>query len=185
MKRAVTTVVLLGVVVVAAFVYLIHRARKAEEEVTAPHEETIDIGSLVTRVRSAAPDFSGALSTAQSALVTGAPGLSELARALPVLRRQAPSISTLLSELDQAAPGIAQGFFVDFPDQADESGRQPFDPFADPRRAYWRGAAVFSCEAFGVPVRPGCLSRAVTNLAHQPPPKTAAARQLLGYLLRR
>jgi hypothetical protein len=52
MKRAVTTVVLLGVVVIAAFVYLVHRARKAEEEATKPHEEIVDIGSLVTRVRS-------------------------------------------------------------------------------------------------------------------------------------
>jgi hypothetical protein len=108
-----------------------------------------------------------------------------LSAAFPVLRSNAPAISAVLSEFDQAMPGIAQGFFVDFPDQADESGRQPFDPFADPRRAYWRGAAVFSCEAFGVPVRPGCLTKALANLSKQPPPQTAAARQLLGYLLRR
>jgi hypothetical protein len=88
-----------------------------------------------------------------------------------------------MAEVDQAAPGIAQGFFVDFPDQADESGKQPFDPFADPRRAYWRGAAVFSCEAFGVPVAPGCLNRALANLVKQPPPQSAQARRLLGFLL--
>lgn len=52
MKRAVTTVVLLGVVVIAAFFYLVHRARKAEEEITTPHEETIDLGAIVTHVRS-------------------------------------------------------------------------------------------------------------------------------------
>ena len=52
MKRAVTTVVLLGVVVVAAFVYVVHRARKAEEEATTPHEEIVDVGALVIRVRS-------------------------------------------------------------------------------------------------------------------------------------
>ena len=52
MKRAVATVVLLGVVVIAAFAYLLHRARKAEEEITAPHEETVDLGAIVTRVRS-------------------------------------------------------------------------------------------------------------------------------------
>jgi virulence factor Mce-like protein len=136
-------------------------------------------------IRSAAPGFDGALDSARTTLAAGTPGLSQLAADLPTLRAQAPKISTLLGELDRAAPGIAQGFFVDFPDQADESGRQPFDPFADPRRAYWRGAAVFSCEAFGVPVKPGCLSWALANLAHQPPPKTGAARQLLDYLLRR
>jgi hypothetical protein len=52
MRRAVTTVVLLGVVVIAAFVYLERRAKKAEEEITTPHEEMIDIGAVVTRVRS-------------------------------------------------------------------------------------------------------------------------------------
>jgi uncharacterized protein DUF4230 len=52
MKRAVTTVVLLGVVVIAAFFYLVHRARKAEEEITTPHEETIDLGAIVTHIRS-------------------------------------------------------------------------------------------------------------------------------------
>jgi hypothetical protein len=52
MKRAVTTVVLLGVVVIAAFVYIVHRTRKAEEEITTAQEETIDLGAIVTRVRS-------------------------------------------------------------------------------------------------------------------------------------
>jgi len=52
MKRAITTVVLLGVVVTAAFVYLVHRAHKAEVEATTPHEEIVDVGALVIRVRS-------------------------------------------------------------------------------------------------------------------------------------
>jgi phospholipid/cholesterol/gamma-HCH transport system substrate-binding protein len=141
--------------------------------------------ALAGRARAAAPTFAAALAAAGSSLTAGAPGLRELSSAFPTLRAQAPSIATLLAELDQAAPGIAQGFFVDFPDQAAESGRQPFDPFADPRRAYWRGAAVFSCEAFGVPVAPGCLERALANLARQPPPQSGSARRLLGFLLRR
>lgn len=140
---------------------------------------------LAGRARAAAPTFAAALAAAGSSLTAGAPGLRELSSAFPTLRAQAPSIATLLAELDQAAPGIAQGFFVDFPDQAAESGRQPFDPFADPRRAYWRGAAVFSCEAFGIPVAPGCLERALANLARQPPPQSGPARRLLGFLLRR
>jgi virulence factor Mce-like protein len=150
---------------------------------------------LARRSQRAAPAFAAALASAGSALAAGGPGLRELSSAFPALRAEAPSIDTLMAELDQAAPGIAQGFFVDFPDQAAESGRQPFDPFADPRRAYWRGAAVFSCEAFGVPVAPGCLDRALANLAKQPPPQSAPAKQppprseparrLLGFLLRR
>jgi hypothetical protein len=59
-----------------------------------------------------------------------------------------------------------------FPDQAREPGRQPFDPAADPRRAYWRGAAVLSCEAFGVPVRPGCLNEVLA-----PARRTAPGRR--------
>lgn len=52
MKRAITTVVLLGVVVIAAFVYFIHRAKRAEEELTKPTEEIVDLGAIVTHVRS-------------------------------------------------------------------------------------------------------------------------------------
>jgi len=52
MRRAVTAVVLLGVVVIAAFVYLERRAKQEAEEAIAPHEETVDIGAIVTRVRS-------------------------------------------------------------------------------------------------------------------------------------
>ena len=60
--------------------------------------------------------------------------------------------------IEPAAPAISEGFFVNFPDQAAEPGTQPFDPFADPRRHYWRGAALLTCQSFGVPIEPGCLS---------------------------
>jgi virulence factor Mce-like protein len=131
-------------------------------------EALVGLPPLVSRVRAAAPTLVAPLLAARSAVVSGTPGLSRLPSAFSTLRAQAPTLSTLLAELDNAAPGIAQGFFVDFPDQAAESGRQPFDPFADPRRAYWRGAAVLSCEAFGVPVAPGCLARAITHLLASP-----------------
>jgi hypothetical protein len=52
MRRAVTTVVILGVVVIAAFVYLERRAKREAEEIVTPHEETVDVGAIVTRVRS-------------------------------------------------------------------------------------------------------------------------------------
>jgi ABC-type transporter Mla subunit MlaD len=149
-------------------------ARRLGPELSSLTAAMRDLPSLLTRVRDATPALRDALASATSALVTGAPALRRLSAAAPVLRAQAPRLATLLSELDAAAPGIADGFFVDFPDQADESGTQPFDPFADPRRSYWRGAAVLSCEAFGVPVAPGCLSRAITNLTRQPLPASPA-----------
>jgi ABC-type transporter Mla subunit MlaD len=161
---------------------------QALQPVTGPLATAVTgLPALLTRVHAAAPTFDKALDQARSTLSAGAPALSRLSKAFPVLRSQAPGISTLMSELDQAAPGIAEGFFVDFPDQADESGKQPFDPFAEPTRAYWRGAAVFSCEAFGVPVAPGCLTKAIANLSAVPFPayvqREASASRLLDYLL--
>jgi virulence factor Mce-like protein len=69
-----------------------------------------------------------------------------------------PDYERFLDALVPAAPAISEGFFVNFPDEAAEPGKQPFDPFADPRRHYWRGAAVFTCQSFGLPIEPGCLS---------------------------
>jgi ABC-type transporter Mla subunit MlaD len=68
-----------------------------------------------------------------------------------------PAYQRFLDALVPAAPAISEGFFVNFPDEAAEPGTQPFDPFADPRRHYWRGAAVFTCQSFGLPIKPGCL----------------------------
>jgi virulence factor Mce-like protein len=141
--------------------------------------------ALTDRVRSAAPAFDAALRSATRALVTGVPALSGFAGAFGVLRKQSPSLSGLMSEFDAAAPGISQGFFVDFPDQADESGQQPFDPFAEPTRNYWRGAAVLSCEAFGVPIAPGCLTKALANIQKIPFRKFETKTSLLHFLLSR
>jgi phospholipid/cholesterol/gamma-HCH transport system substrate-binding protein len=69
-----------------------------------------------------------------------------------------PEFQRFLEALVPAAPAISEGFFVNFPDQAAEPGNQPFDPFADPRRHYWRGAAIFTCQSFGLEIKPGCLS---------------------------
>jgi hypothetical protein len=107
-----------------------------------------------------------AVRSARSLLVAADPALRQLRTALPALRAIAPDADRFLAAFDAAAPAIGDGFFVNFPDQAAEPGNQPFDPFADPRRAYWRGAAVFSCEAFGVPVAPGCLDRVLGGQRH-------------------
>jgi hypothetical protein len=63
-----------------------------------------------------------------------------------------------MDAIEPAAPAISAGFFKNFPDQATEPGKQPFDPFADPRRHYWRGAAVLTCQTFGLRIHPGCLA---------------------------
>lgn len=100
------------------------------------------------------------LRSARRLLVRGDGTFTELARVLGAARVQGPDIARLTAALAPAAQGIAQGFLTEFPDQAEEPGTQPFDPFADERRGYWRGAAVFSCEAFGLKVEPGCLQKA-------------------------
>jgi ABC-type transporter Mla subunit MlaD len=117
-----------------------------------------DLPGLLARVRGGAPGLAQGLRAARTALAGGRSSVPRLATALPQLRALSPVLDSFLGELDTAMPGIAEGFLVDFPDQAAEPGTQPFDPFADKRRGYWRGAAVFSCEAFGVPVRKGCLT---------------------------
>ena len=153
---------------------------QALETVATPLGEALQgLPGLLDQVRAGAPALTNAVDAARTALVSGAPGLDELAKALPVLRGQAPEISTLFGELDKAAPGIAQGFFVDFPDEAAEPGNQPFDPFADATRNYWRGAAVLTCQTFGVVDAPGCLTKAIANLsAAAPAPLLRAAAAL-------
>jgi len=87
------------------------------------------------------------------------PGASRLAEGLRAFAGAAPAVDRMSAALVPAAKPISEGFFVNFADQAAEPGNQPFDPFGDPARRYWRGAAVFSCEAFGLPVSSGCLAR--------------------------
>jgi phospholipid/cholesterol/gamma-HCH transport system substrate-binding protein len=87
------------------------------------------------------------------------PTLQAFDQAFARLSATAPEYQRFLDALVPAAPAISEGFFVNFPDQAAEPGKQPFDPFADPRRHYWRGAAIFSCQSFGVPIEPGCLQK--------------------------
>jgi phospholipid/cholesterol/gamma-HCH transport system substrate-binding protein len=136
--------------------------------------------ALARSLRGAAGDLRPAVTGLRTVLRRGGPAFAALADALPALGAVAPQATVLLDHLRRAAPGISEGFFVNFADQAAEPGRQPFDPFADPRRAYWRGAAVFSCEAFGVPVEPGCLQKV---LAAQDAKASPATRRLLDYLL--
>ncbi len=103
-----------------------------------------------------------ALGATLSAARTSAP---RLASGLDALASAAPDVDRLSVALVPAAKPISEGFFVNFADQAAEPGTQPFDPFGDKRRHYWRGAAVFSCETFGLPVRSGCLDEFLRSRA--------------------
>jgi len=136
----------------------------------------------------------------------GGPTFRGLATGGRTLRRVAPAIKALMAALVPAAPKISEAFFVDFADQASEPGNQPDTPTVDPARRFWRGAAVFTCEAFGRPIRPGCFSdyvaarrradararrgpaaeivlRAVRSSRRRPDPTMRHAAGVLHYLL--
>lgn len=120
---------------------------------------------FVVRLRATAVTLRPVVRLARRTLAGGAASLPKLDRAVRTLLAAAPQVRALTGAVAPAAPGIAKGFLENFPDQAAEPGRQPLDPFADPRRRYWRGAAVMSCEAFGVPVRKGCLDDVLASFA--------------------
>ncbi len=117
------------------------------------------LGPFLTDLASAVRALHPTLRSATSVLVGGDPTLHALAVGLTSIATSGPDVGRLTTAFVPAAPGIAQGFFVNFPDQASEPGTQPFDPFANSLRDYWRGAAVFSCQAFGLPIEPGCMNR--------------------------
>lgn len=106
-------------------------------------------------------------------LLAGDPTLPELRRGLDELGAATPDLRPAAALAERAAPGIAEGFFVNFPDQAAELGKGTYPDAAG--RHYWRGAGVVSCEAFGVPVAPGCLFDALGQFL-----TPSAARRLFG-----
>ena len=138
-------------------------ARELRDAAPALTGALAQLAPLLDRVRGATSDLRPLLRSTRTLLVRGEPTLAGLAGGLRATRAAAPDTAKLTDALVPAAPKIAEGFLVAFPDQAAESGKQPFDSTADPRRAYWRGAAVLSCEAFGVPVAPGCLTRVLAG----------------------
>lgn len=114
------------------------------------------------------------LRAAASVLERVDPTVYALASGLGAIPPISAPLASVAQSLALAAPSIAQGFFVNFPDQATEPGNQLLDPFANPLRDYWRGAGVLSCESFGVPIAPGCLTSWLAGLL--PHERSAAAR---------
>ena len=117
------------------------------------------LGPFLTTTRRVAAELRPTLRLAATTLVNGEPTLSALDAGLRTATSAGPDLGRFGDVLVPAAPYISEGFFVNFPDQASEPGTQPFDPFTDARRNYWRGAGVMSCEAFGLKIEPGCLSK--------------------------
>lgn len=115
-------------------------------------------------------------------LARGGPTFGGLAEGGAALRKAAPALTALMSALVPAMPKISEAFLVDFADQASEPGNQPDTPTVDPARRFWRGAAVFTCEAFGRPITPGCFTgylaqRRRADAQARRDPATAIVRQ--------
>jgi virulence factor Mce-like protein len=124
------------------------------------------LGPFLDSASTTADELDPVIRRATSVLSGGEGTFAAARHGLTRLEAVSPAVDRFMRVLDPAAPSIAKGFFVNFPDQAAEPGNQPFDPFADPRRHYWRGAAVLTCQSFGEPIEPGCLQR----FLHMPAP---------------
>ena len=135
---------------------LAHSLRSA-----APHlsRTTRDLAPFLDETKRAIKPTRPLLRRLREFLVDGQPTFAQLGTGLGKLREAAPDVRSLVSALIPAAEPISEGFFVNFADQGAEPGTQPLDPTADPARRYWRGAAVFTCEAFGVKIAPNCLDQ--------------------------
>ncbi len=146
---------------------LAHSVRSAAPQLT---RATRDLPPFLDKTERAIKPTRPLLRRLREFLVDGQPTFSQLETGLGKLRGAAPDLRSLVSALIPAAEPISEGFFVNFADQGAEPGTQPFDPTADPARRYWRGAAVFTCEAFGVKIAPNCLDQFLDS-----PSKSAAA----------
>jgi phospholipid/cholesterol/gamma-HCH transport system substrate-binding protein len=116
------------------------------------------LGPFLGSTREAADQLHPTISRASDLLAENAGTFAALRTGLGQATADSPTFQRFMDAVKPAAPAISAGFFKNFPDQATEPGNQPFDPFADPRRHYWRGAAVLTCQTFGLRIHPGCLA---------------------------
>jgi len=126
----------------------------------APHLSTAagQLPSFLHATTAAARHLHPTLRTAAAVLRAADPSLYALGTGLSRFPPISAPLAAFARAIAVAAPPISEGFFVNFPDQGSEPGNQPFDPFANALRDYWRGAGVMTCQAFGVPIAPGCLT---------------------------
>jgi virulence factor Mce-like protein len=117
----------------------------------------VQLGPFLGSTRRAAQELHPTIGKATSLLADNAGTFAALRQGLGQASADSPAFTRFMDAVEPAAPAISAGFFKNFPDQAAEPGKQPFDSFADPRRHYWRGAAVITCQTFGLRIHPGCL----------------------------
>lgn len=103
------------------------------------------------------------LRSLESVLTDGRATFRQLTTGLRQTAKAAPATADLVRAVVPAAADISDGFLRNFPDQAKEPGTQPFDSSASPDRHYWKGAAVLSCQSFGLPITPGCIDKVGTQ----------------------
>jgi phospholipid/cholesterol/gamma-HCH transport system substrate-binding protein len=121
-------------------------------------QAAVRLGPFLRSTRMAAEDLSPTIREATTLLSENAGTFAAVRTGLAQATADSPNFTRFMDAVEPAAPAISAGFFKNFPDQATEPGNQPFDPFADPRRHYWRGAAVLTCQTFGLKIHPGCLA---------------------------
>jgi virulence factor Mce-like protein len=132
-------------------------ARSLQSSAPGLSKAAVQLGPFLGSTSRAAGELHPTISKAASLLSGNADTFAALRRGLGQATADSPSFTRFMDAVEPAAPAISAGFFKNFPDQAAEPGKQPFDPFADPRRHYWRGAAVLTCQTFGLRIHPGCL----------------------------
>jgi hypothetical protein len=118
---------------------------------------TAELPAFLKQATAAANAARPTIRTATTFLHGGGSTFSALTAGLASAERAAPPTANLVTTLAQVMPLISDSLFQDVASQTSEPGNEPFDP-EDPLRNYWRGAAVLSCETFGLAIKPGCLA---------------------------
>lgn len=117
----------------------------------------VGLGPFLTQARQASIQVRPTLRRARRLLSAGNSTFAGLNAGLGALQGTAPELDGLMETLRQVSPLVSDALFVKVAGQTNEPGNQPLDPTTDPLMHLWRGAAVPSCESFGVKIRPGCL----------------------------
>ena len=112
--------------------------------------------SFLTQTRNVIPATRTVLRSAATFLQHGGTAFPALTAGLTAAQHAATPTNDLLTTLVQLGPLISQTLFDNVASETSEPGNEPLDP-EDPLRNYWRGAAVLSCQSFGLPITPGCL----------------------------
>ncbi|MHB8691032.1 MAG: MlaD family protein [Solirubrobacteraceae bacterium] len=125
--------------------------------VASPLAETFTrLPSFLAQTRTAITATRPMLRSAATFLQRGSTTFPALSAGLTAAQNGAASTNSLLTTLVQLTPLISKSLFDHVASQTSEPGNEPFDE-EDPLRNYWRGAAVLSCQSFGLPITPGCL----------------------------